>query len=226
VKRTVLVFDLDDTLYAERQFVLSGFAAVDQWLQEERGIAGFASEATRLFAAGRRGRIFDEALDNLGVSPPTELVAKLVTIYRGHKPKLTLFAEARWAIERFHGEFKLGIITDGYAETQRNKVAALGVGGQFDCIVYTDDLGRENWKPSPMAFRLLMNRFGAEGHECIYVGDNPVKDFLAPNELGWLTVMVSREGGEYRNAGDKISAPLYEAKKVIRSLRDLGDYIG
>jgi putative hydrolase of the HAD superfamily len=102
----------------------------------------------------------------------------------------------------------------------------LGIGGLFDCIVYTDDLGRENWKPSPTAFSLMMNRLGVAGHECIYVGDNPVKDFLAPNELGWLTVMISREGGEYRHAGGKICAPLYEAKRVISSLRELSDYIG
>jgi putative hydrolase of the HAD superfamily len=213
MKRTVLVFDLDDTLYAEREFVLSGFAAVDQWLQDERGIVGFFPEATRLFAAGRRGRIFDEALESLGICAPAELVLKLVAIYRGHKPRLTLFTDARWAIERFHGHFKLGLITDGYAETQRNKVAALEIGGLFDCIVYTDDLGRENWKPSPMAFRLMMNQLGVEGHECIYIGDNPVKDFLAPNELGWLTVMISREGGEYRHAGGKICASLNEAKE-------------
>jgi putative hydrolase of the HAD superfamily len=164
-------------------------------------------------------------LDNLGIRAPAGLVLKLVAIYRGHKPRLTLFTEARWAIERFRGHLKLGLITDGYAETQRNKVAALEIGGLFDCIVYTDDLGRENWKPSPMPFRLMMNRLGVDGHECIYIGDNPVKDFLAPNELGWLTVMISREGGEYRHAGGKICPSLSEAKKVISSLCELSDFV-
>jgi putative hydrolase of the HAD superfamily len=226
MKRTVLVFDLDDTLYAEREFVLSGFAAVDRWLQEKRGIVGFAPEATRVFAAGKRGRIFDEVLGNLGIGDTAELVPKLVEIYRAHKPQLTLFAEARWAIERFREHFKLGLITDGYAETQRNKVAALGIGKLFDCIVFTDDLGRENWKPSPMAFRLMMNRLGVEGHECVYVGDNPVKDFLAPNELGWLTVLISRDGGEYGKAGGEMDTPLHKANKTIGSLRELSECLG
>jgi len=165
-------------------------------------------------------------LNNLEIRAPAELVQELVAIYRKHKPRLTLFAEARWAIERFRGHFKLGLITDGYAETQRNKVAALGIDGLFDCIVYTDDLGRENWKPSPMAFRLIMNRLSADGLECVYVGDNPAKDFFAPNELGWLTVLISRDGGEYKHAGGETCSPLYEAKKVISSLHELNNCIG
>ena len=54
-----LVFDLDDTLYAERDFVISGFHAVDLWLRERRGVKGFAEAAGKIFAAGRRCRIFD-----------------------------------------------------------------------------------------------------------------------------------------------------------------------
>lgn len=226
MKRTVLVFDLDDTLYPEREFVLSGFAAVDQWLQRERGISGFGSAATQLFFAGRRGRIFDEVLEGLGIGDKVLLIPELVEIYRGHKPHLKMFSDAPWAFEQFQGHFKLGLITDGYAETQRNKVAALGIGGVFDHIVYTDDLGRQNWKPSPVAFRLTMERLGARGEECIYVGDNPAKDFLAPNRLGWLTVRVSREGGEYATLDAGVGAtPDHKAKKVIGSLRELSELL-
>jgi len=226
MKRTVLVFDLDDTLYAEREFVLSGFTAVDLWLQQKRGITGFSLEATSLFLAGVRGHIFDKTLGNLGLSDLAGLVPELVEIYRGHKPQLTLFADAEWAIERFCGKLKLGLITDGYAETQRNKVAALEIGGAFDCIVYTDDLGRHNWKPSPVAFRLTMERLGVTGEECIYVGDNPAKDFLAPNGLGWLTVRISREGGEYARGAGEMATPDHKAKKVINSLYELSELIG
>ena len=35
----VVTFDLDDTLYLERDFVRSGFAAVGAWLATERGYA-------------------------------------------------------------------------------------------------------------------------------------------------------------------------------------------
>jgi len=48
----VLVFDLDDTLYPERQFALSGFAAAGSWAEAELGIAGLAADMTRLLAPG------------------------------------------------------------------------------------------------------------------------------------------------------------------------------
>jgi putative hydrolase of the HAD superfamily len=225
MKWTTLVFDLDDTLYIEREFVLSGFTAVDQWLQEKRGVTGFGAAATQLYTKGVRGRIFDEALSLLEISDVAGVVPQLVAIYRRHKPRLTLLPEARWAIERFRGQLKLGLITDGYAETQRNKVAALGIDGVFDFVVYTDDLGRENWKPSPVAFRQMMDRLGVIGQECIYVGDNPVKDFFAPNELGWMTVKISRVGGEYEKEGGETISPFYQAKKTINSLRELSEFI-
>ena len=49
--RTV-VFDLDDTLFPEREFVLSGFAAVDAWLRNNRAITGFAERASAESRAG------------------------------------------------------------------------------------------------------------------------------------------------------------------------------
>ena len=224
MKPAVLVFDLDDTLFAEREFVVSGFLAVDRWLQEQRSVTGFAAEALRQFEAGRRGRIFDEVLSTLGVPGGTELVSSMIAIYRGHQPRLTLFPDAQWAFKNFQGRLKLGLITDGYAQTQRNKVAALAIAGFFDHLVFTDDLGRENWKPSPLPFQRMMELMGCEGESCIYVGDNPAKDFVAPNGLGWLTVQLQREGGEYeQGAGD---TPGHRAQLMIRSLRDLGKILG
>src|SRR5438270_652065 len=85
-----LVFDLDDTLFAESEFVRSGFRAAGAWLHQNRGRIGFAGEAERLFAAGHRGRIFDEALTQLGAPVDPTLVQQLVTVYREHTPHLTL----------------------------------------------------------------------------------------------------------------------------------------
>ncbi len=218
---TALVFDLDDTLFPEREFVQGGFAAVDRWLQGDHAVFGFEPEARRLFAEGLRGRIFDEALRRLGVDGAQTLVPRMVAVYRGHRPQLELFPDAQWALGHFRGRCKLGLITDGYAGTQRNKVAALGLGEGFEAIVFTDDLGRENWKPSPIPFQGLMETLGCPGSACVYVGDNPAKDFLAPNRLGWRTIQVAREEGEYRHtATDSLPAD-YQASRVIQSLREL-----
>ena len=61
-ERPVLVFDLDDTLYPERQFALSGFSAASTWAEAELGIAGLAAEMTRLLDGGHLGALFKIAL--------------------------------------------------------------------------------------------------------------------------------------------------------------------
>lgn len=217
---TALVFDLDDTLYPERDFVRSGFSAVARWLNEQRGIQGFAAIAWRLFESGRRGRIFDETLEALGHATDPRLVPTLVDVYRSHAPQLTLFPDAEWALRTFSSQAKLGLLTDGYAYTQRNKVAALGIARQFAKIVFTDDLGREHWKPSPTPFHEVAASLACPPARCVYVADNPLKDFVAPNRLGWLTVHLQRGTGEYHQAGATVP-PDHHAQHQIGSLFEL-----
>lgn len=196
----VLVFDLDDTLYPEREFVLSGFRAVDEWLVNNGIIRGFYGVASQLFDGGDRGKIFDTALARLGVGFNVDLVRELVTVYRRHAPTLALYDDAEWALRHFRPRYELAIITDGYLETQRHKIAALGLEKMVDFVICTDALGREHWKPSPLAFEKVMAHFNCTGRQCVYFGDNPAKDFVAPNRLGWLSVLVRRVSGEHAHS--------------------------
>ena len=87
---SILVFDLDDTLYPEHEYVRSGFAAVDLWLKQNRDITGFSELANEQFNSGKRGNIFDIVLDQLGCGNPAELVPALVKVYREHDPAIKL----------------------------------------------------------------------------------------------------------------------------------------
>lgn len=192
-----LVFDLDDTLYPERAFVLSGFRAVERWLGGRQPEAAFFAAASGLFAAGHRGRIFDEALAALGIDPQPALVAEMVAVYRGHEPELRLFSDAADLLRFAAPQFRLALITDGFAPVQRRKIRALGLEPLIPCHVVTDELGRAHWKPSPEPYRRVMARFPGCPEGYVYVGDNPRKDFLAPKQLGWRTVRVRRVAGEH-----------------------------
>lgn len=90
-----VVFDLDDTLFPERDYVLSGFRAVGAWVAEVCFVNGFSETAAQLFAEGCRGRIFDEALIALGLRPDQLLIDSLVTCYRNHSPDICLFLLSR-----------------------------------------------------------------------------------------------------------------------------------
>jgi len=67
---SVVVLDMDDTLFLERDYVLSGFAAVDAVVAKEHGLKGFSESAWRLFCAGvRYAAELDERADWME-SPP------------------------------------------------------------------------------------------------------------------------------------------------------------
>jgi putative hydrolase of the HAD superfamily len=194
----VFVFDLDDTLYPEREFVLSGFNAVSSWLFNHKGISGFFDLAWQFYERGHRGNVFNLVLEKLKINCNPSFMDQLVEVYRSHLPSLDLFEDASWAIDFFQNK-KMAIITDGYFQTQVRKVEALGIKDKFACILYTDEFGRDWWKPSPLPYQKVMDFFRCEGRQCLYVADNPSKDFISAKRLGWHTIRIRREKGEYRN---------------------------
>ncbi|MDP1580162.1 MAG: HAD family hydrolase [Candidatus Didemnitutus sp.] len=217
-----LVFDLDDTLYPERAFVLSGFAAVDAWLQRELKVTGFRETAEQLFSAGLRGQIFDEALPRLRLVPSVELIGQLVAVYRAHEPQLALFPEAAEILAWAEKKLRLAIVTDGFAEVQRRKLAALGLEPRVALSVVTDELGREFWKPHLKGYQLIASALVGPRTGFVYIGDNARKDFIAPRKLGWRTVRILRDGGEH---ADYHPRPDEQAEIDIRDLRELRDLL-
>ena len=214
----VIVFDLDDTLFPEHEFVLSGFQAVSNWLEAEYSLPGFFEVGWQFFREGKRNNIFNLTLEKLKFKYESGLIQELLQIYRQHKPTITLHEDAKWAINYFKKSHQLGIITDGYLRTQQNKVEALKIEPNFDAIVYSDLYGRENWKPSPVPYQKIMSTLSCSGKECVYIADNPNKDFITAKKLGWLTVHICREGGEYAKITPEKS---YDANLQIKSLLEL-----
>jgi putative hydrolase of the HAD superfamily len=197
----LVVFDLDDTLYLEVDFVRSGFAAVEAGL----GIEGLAATAWTLHKSGKRGTVLTESLRWHGHEGTETEVARAVAIYRAHRPHIALAADATDALAALveNPSVRLALLTDGYAVTQRNKIEALGLARWIGPMMITDELApnRAYWKPHPEAFRRLQGDARRPG-ECLYIADNPRKDFDAPARLGWRTVRLVRRGGLWEHEPD------------------------
>jgi putative hydrolase of the HAD superfamily len=211
-----IVFDLDDTLYLERDYVRSGFCAAGNWFGVAFGKPDFAERAQAAFIAGKRGNIFDSVLGSFGIVPEPALVDRLVAIYRDHAPSITLCEDARSVLDSLCGTCPLAIITDGPSSTQRRKIYALGIAPLFDIVLVTGELGAENAKPHPLAFRMVEERLGLRERQLVYIGDNPQKDFEAPRRRDWQTIQVRRKEGIYADA-----AGCYTADHLIDDLREL-----
>jgi putative hydrolase of the HAD superfamily len=211
-----VIFDLDDTLYPERAFAISAFAAASEWARTTLGVDGLADDMIRLLDNGHLGALFRMVLERRGIDPVHG--ADLIAAYRRHEPiQLGLYPDSEAALQHFARHGPLGLITDGTPSVQRAKVRALGLAERFQHIIYTHELGgREFAKPHACAFEAMQRELGIAGDRFVYVGDNPSKDFVAPNRMGWTTVQVVRpqrihasakvaEGGDPRHVVETLA---------------------
>ncbi|MCK6456783.1 MAG: HAD family hydrolase [Phycisphaerae bacterium] len=214
-----IVFDLDDTLYLERDYVFSGFRAVAAALADDLGPADLIRERlVAEFDRGNRLTTFNALLEQLGRSGDATLLARMITCYREHGPTISLCEDADRALRRLAATARLGVLSDGRAAAQRAKVRALGLESRVHAIVLTDELGAAHWKPDTAAFVRMSHVLGAAPRDCTYVADNPAKDFVAPNRLGWRSIQIRRPGALYVDA----PAPLDgRPESVICSLDEL-----
>lgn len=196
--RTLLIFDLDDTLYPEVDFVLSGYRAVAERVWRDHRV-DIEPELRRRFALGQRGDLFTPALRMLGAQADETYVREtLVRIYRGHVPTIRPYAEAADVLQQLAADgHAIALLSDGWADVQRRKFEALRLPDVFAAVVFTDELGRDAWKPSPRGFEHLLELTGHRGSDAAYIADNPAKDFVAPRQLSMDTFRLIRPDTEH-----------------------------
>ena len=180
----VIIFDLDDTLYKEADFVKSGFFAVAIHL----GNISYAEELIKYWVEGKNA--FQSLIDrhSLPVS-----IDKLLDIYRTHIPSIELDEPTASVLDDLVSKGKvLGVITDGRSITQRNKIKALGLHRWFEDenIIISEEFGSS--KPNERNYRFFMSKYRDRTYT--YIGDNLAKDFLTPNLLGWRTICIKDDG--------------------------------
>jgi putative hydrolase of the HAD superfamily len=193
-----LIFDLDDTLHPELEYILSGFRAAAAAVEERWGLSAekTCSELEHIFSASSDASVLDTWLERGDVVLPGARDLMLAA-YRGNRPELRLYADAAWALDSLAPDYRLALLTDGRSESQRYKIEALGIADTFQEILVTDEMGLSWRKPDPRGFELLLDRFGCGPEEAVYIADNPSKDFIAPSLLGMGSVRVRRPCGRY-----------------------------
>ena len=219
-----VIFDLDDTLVSEISYCLSGYRKTARYIAEgllpDRDPGDIFDELLRLFDEDHKN-VFNRFLINNIRSDDRAM--ELVDTYRKHFPNISYYGDVLPCLtELGKNGIKTGILSDGYAVTQRQKIRALNAEKDFDIIVLTDELGRDAWKPSPAGFALIEERLGIKEAEIVYVGDNPEKDFYLSVTAGIKTVRITRENGVYKDR-DYLNGVKEDLK--IDSLTELTDLI-
>ena len=186
-----VVFDLDDTLYSEKEYVRSGFNRIS----EAFGMPELELQLWNAFLQG------EKALDVvLGKEGLLDRKAEALEIYRKQIPVIHLYDGVLDMLHRIKQSGKtLGLLTDGRPEGQHAKIEVLGLETKFDEIVITDELGGiECRKPNNIGFVMLHERTGVPYEKMVYVGDNINKDVVAPKRLGMHYIFFNNADGLYR----------------------------
>lgn len=190
---TAVIFDMDDTLYPEVEYCKSGFSAAADYIAQNLTTLDPKTIYDSLwhqFTTADRTTIFNSTLEKLNIDYNKNTIATLVKTYRQHTPNITLPAPSRNVLETLKPDYTLALLTDGFLPAQKLKVHALGIVNYFKHIVYTEQLGREFWKPSTKGFEILLKNINTAPENAVYIADNPQKDFIAPNKLGMATIQL------------------------------------
>lgn len=218
---TTVIFDLDDTLYDEIDYCRSAFGAVADFLAAGPGhpTAGRIFETLwKEFNSGNHKTTFNAAFEHLGIQYDTAFIDQLIKVYRNHTPDIKLPQDSADILRKLSSKYTLGLLTDGFLPAQQLKVRALGIEKYFKCIIYTEQLGREFWKPSPAGYEKILQTLNTKPQNTAFLGDNEKKDFIAPNKLGISTIQIIRPARIHTSTSEDPDAA---AQYVIRKISQL-----
>lgn len=107
----------------------------------------------------------------------------------------------------------LAVVTNGPAQTQHHKIEAIGLGGHFQTVVVSAEVGVA--KPQPEIFDLALKTIGTPPHEAWYVGDSLETDVAGARRAALAAAVWLNRGG--RTSATTGPQPDHE----IASLTDL-----
>ncbi|HNZ67576.1 MAG TPA: TIGR02253 family HAD-type hydrolase [Planctomycetota bacterium] len=97
-----------------------------------------------------------------------------------------------------------GVITQGFAIKQAEKLIRLNIYTYLDCnaIFITDQIGIS--KSNPKIYTHTCQKCNIQPEQTIYIGDNPIHDIDTANKAGLITVRVYR--GKYKDKNGETQA--------------------
>lgn len=206
-----IIFDLDDTLYSEKEYVRSGYRKIAEYLNDDNA----EEKLWTYFLNGQQA--IDCYLCEIGREHEKE---NCIKIYREQTPDIQLYNGVLDLIKILKDSgIQVGMITDGRVNGQRNKIKALGLDKIIKDIIITDELGGIQFrKPNDISFRIIQNRWKIPFEQMMYIGDNFNKDFQAPKQLGM-------KYGYYRNMEGIYAEKIFNVEKNVTIYNSIGEII-
>ncbi|WP_341214543.1 HAD family hydrolase [uncultured Wocania sp.] len=216
---TVVVFDLDDTLYKEIDFLKSAYNEISLKISKVVYVESSAIYNQMLACFYNKENVFESIIKkyNLSIS-----INELLDIYRNHKPEIKLSKDRVEVLNELKCRgIVLGLLTDGRSKQQRSKIEALKLNTWISEILISEEFGSE--KPNANNYKYFENLFGKAKY--YYVGDNVKKDFITPNKLNWTTICLKDSGQNIHKQNDSLLGKEYLAIYTVSNFKRILDLI-
>jgi putative hydrolase of the HAD superfamily len=198
-----IFFDIDDTLYDSTKLTTmarqnSIRAMIDSGLPEkdEKKIYNLLNEIIKKHGSNY-GKHYDRLLEELGLAPDPKIIAAGVVAYEHTKDGyLRPYPGVIPTLLKLKEKYMLGIISNGLAIKQWEKLIGLGIHHLFDVVATSEEQGVE--KPQKEIFLFAVEKLGISPVDCMIVGDRLDTDILGGNIAGMKTVHLKK--GKYGRA--------------------------
>jgi putative hydrolase of the HAD superfamily len=172
----------------------------------------------RVNMLGAWTKIVEHALQTLG-RPDPALAATIATAFaHRRRERMQLFPDALACLAgwRAHG-LCLGLVTNGDASQQRDKIARHALAGYFDVIVIEGEFGAG--KPDEVIYRHALDTLGARAEDTCMVGDHLEFDVAGAQRLGMQGIWIDRA------AGGLPAGCVVRPDHIIRTLPELDEVL-
>jgi putative hydrolase of the HAD superfamily len=221
IQPKLIILDLDDTLYSEYDFVLSGFKFISKLVSasvislNEKQVYSFLS----LCFKQSSNLIFDRLIDHFSLHRFFK-VSELISFYKYHEPTISIFDDVIPFLSRMKlTNIPVVLLTDGDVVQQKNKVKALKIDSFFLDVFYSDSYGVDKRKPNTFMYLMILEKLKLDPSQVLNIGDNPKKDFYVNKSLGIKTIQINRKNAIYSQ-----KFPYFKDVKpntIINSLNDV-----
>ena len=177
-------------------------------------------EALRAWAPEYRRQAWSAALSEFGVDDDS-LAARLAEAFpEERRLRHILFPNAEAVLRELRKDFKLGLITNGASDLQREKIEGSGLARYFDSITISGEVGVG--KPDPLIFRTALDSLGAKPERTVMVGNSLEKDIAAAQRVGMKAIWINREGSAC-NQDFKSDAEIGDLSELTRLIATLAE---
>jgi putative hydrolase of the HAD superfamily len=219
MKIKCVIFGVDDVLYdASLQMSTARLNAIKAMI--EAGLPTDIEAAYRVLQSVVRecgsdyNKHFDKLLERLGLKWNPRVIAAGVAAYRETSSAyLKLYPDTFPTLLKLREEgYKIGIVSEGRAVKQWQKLIELGIQHMFDHVVTSEETGSDIIKPETI--RSVLKALAVRPGQTIFVGNIPETDIRCANKAKVISVRIRKGENRTREPESAETKPKYEINKI------------